>query len=841
MTNLAPPLPCRRPDLVVRPFGEDGLYVVKDPRTGAYYQLGDEEHFLLTQLDGQRDAETIRAAFAERFGQALSDEELQEFLDMAEERGLLQGERQGDKETGRQGDRGTRKQGDKETQGGAIPGAAPFGLRLLYWRKSFFDPDRLFTWLAPKLWFCWTPAFLLFSAGCIVLAAGLLWANRQMLAGSILSSLRWETAVLVWLALMFVTTCHEFAHGLTCKHYGGEVHEVGFLLIFFMPCFYCNVSDAWLFREKYKRLGVTLAGGYFELFLWALAVFVWRLTTPDSLVNYVALAVALACGVQTLFNFNPLLKLDGYYLLSDWLEVPNLQQRAGDYIKGRIRWLLWGAARPEPEPRGRCLLTYGLVSWLYSLAFLCLSLVVMSHILGAWLGLLGLAAVVLLGLLSLRGLLHGFTAGEVRTMILFRHKRTVIWAFLLGGVPAALFVIPMEDRAGGPFQLRPAVRAEVRAPVAGFLQNVCCDEGDRVAPGQLLVRIEVPDLASRLAQTRAEVREVQAKLRLLEVGPRHEEIAEQRRRVERAQAWRDLAKKDLDSARQVLEADLERLDKLIAQYAAELDFAQSSFARAQGLRAKNALSEEEYLEEAKKCRVFRAQGEQAQAETRARQARGCQEAEAERARREKEWADARATLALLEAGTRPEEIEAESARLARLHAEAAYLEALQKQEPVCSRVAGVIATAHLKEKIGQYVGEGDLIAVVVESAGLEAEITLAEQDVEHVRAGQPIELKARALPFATFSAQVDRIAPVAERGDVQGSVTIYCRLSPGAVRGSGAMRGSPDGAVRGSPDPALDALRPGMSGHARIHTGQRSVGQILINRLLRYVRTEFWW
>src|SRR5262249_48297173 len=272
------------------------------------------------------------------------------------------------------------------------PGAAPFGLRLLFWRKRFFDPDRLFTWLAPRTWFFWTPAFLFFSAGSIVLAAALLWANRQSLASSFLSALHWETAVLAWLALLFVTTCHEFAHGLTCKRYGGEVHEVGFLLIFFMPCFYCNVSDAWLFKEKSKRLWVTLAGGYFDLFLWALAVFVWRLTTPDSLVNYLAFLVASACGVQTLFNFNPLLKLAGYYLLSDWLEVPNLQQRAGEYAKGRLRWLLWGAAPPEPEPRGRVLLLYGLVSWLYSLSFLGASLFFLSRVLGARLGLLGLAA-----------------------------------------------------------------------------------------------------------------------------------------------------------------------------------------------------------------------------------------------------------------------------------------------------------------------------------------------------------------------------------------------------------------------------------------------------------------
>src|SRR5262249_53285708 len=88
-------------------------------------------------------------------------------------------------------------------------------------------------------------------------------------------------------------------------------------------------------------------------------VFVWRLTTTDSLVNYLAFVVMTACGVQTLFNFNPLLKLDGYYLLSDWQEVPNLQERSGDYIKSWVRWLPSGPARPEPEPRRRGTLRRG--------------------------------------------------------------------------------------------------------------------------------------------------------------------------------------------------------------------------------------------------------------------------------------------------------------------------------------------------------------------------------------------------------------------------------------------------------------------------------------------------
>src|SRR5262249_13384774 len=148
-----------------------------------------------------------------------------------------------------------------------------------------------------KLWFVWTWAFVVLSLGAILGAAVVAGLSRQELVNSFVDAMRWETLVAVWFTLLLVTVLHEFAHGLTCKHFGGEVHEVGFLLLFLIPCFYCNVSDAWLLREKSKRLWVTLAGGYCDLCVWALAVFVWRLTIPNSLLNYLAWVVLSVLGV----------------------------------------------------------------------------------------------------------------------------------------------------------------------------------------------------------------------------------------------------------------------------------------------------------------------------------------------------------------------------------------------------------------------------------------------------------------------------------------------------------------------------------------------------------------
>jgi multidrug efflux pump subunit AcrA (membrane-fusion protein) len=240
--------------------------------------------------------------------------------------------------------------------------------------------------------------------------------------------------------------------------------------------------------------------------------------------------------------------------------------------------------------------------------------------------------------------------------------------------------------------------------------------------------------------------------------------------------------------------------------------------RAKKLRGNGTVSMDEYVEAEKKCRVFETMVAQTQAQKRVREALGTLEAETELSKREKELADARATLTLLEAGTRVEEIEAERARLARLQEEVRYLEGVRERLPIRSPAAGVIVTPRLKEKSMHFVHEGDIIAVVEEPALLEAEITLAEQDVARVEPGQQVELKARALPFEMLSARVDRIAPAAARGDVQSTLLVYCR-----------------------PENASSELRPGMTGHARVFTGRRSLGGFLLDRTLRFVRTEFWW
>ena len=728
MPDPTTPLPACRADLIIRPLGDDGRFVIKDPAHGEFFQIGESEHFLLERFDGCSDAGVIRAAFVERFGEPLSEDDLNEFIELALSQGFLQSE------AGLHPNHDLPGSVSELRSQNALPGGRQ---SILHWRRSLWDPDRLFSRVAPKIWFFWTRSFLILSAGCILFAMLLIWGNRRELAGGFLGVLKWETAAVGWAALFVVTLLHECAHGLTCKHYGGEVHEIGFLLMFMMPCFYCNVSDAWLFRERSKRLWVTFAGGYFELFLWALAVFAWRLTEPGTLVNYLAFVVLTVCGVQVLFNFNPLLKLDGYYLLSDWLEIPNLHERGHNHFKGHVRRLLWGAPAPLQEPRIGLLRSYGIASWVYSLGFLALVLWAMFEYVRCVLGWLGLAAVAGLALLGLRGLFRGIFGEEVLAMILKRRKRTIVWLAILAALAGTLF-LPFDERQGGPFQVRSAVRVELRAPTAGFVTEVHFDEGDRVSSGSVVIRLEIPDLACRAARNRTDIRQSEARLIALA-----EEVEEQRRRVGRTERWLEQAREDLDRAGRALAEELVRLDRQIDQSRAELDASRAGLERARAALARGVVADEQLREAERRHLVAEAQLAQALAERRTREARGAVEAKLELQRRERDSAEARAAQAVLEAGARAAEIDAERARLDGLREEERYLKGLAEKRAVRSPVGGIVTTARLREKAGQFLREGDPICVVEEPSILEAEITLSEQVVARLRPGQAVALRAR--------------------------------------------------------------------------------------------------
>lgn len=813
-------LPNRRPDLVIRAVANVGRYVVKDPRHGTYFQIGEEEHFLLTQLDGCQSAQAVCQAFELQFGQALPFEELREFVMMAGQSGLLTLPSVGVRNA----------TVSASAASATIPSRAMSGRSrrlgqcVLSWRKSLFDPDWLFTRIEPACRLFWTRGFVLASALCIVLAAIVLWQCRHTLAADLVQLLRWETLLWSWLAVGSMTLIHESAHGLTCKHYGGEVREIGFLLLLFMPCFYCNVSDAWLFPQKSRRMWVTLAGGYFELFVWALAVFVWRGTLPGSFPHDMALLIVLSSGIDALLNFNPLLKLDGYYLLSDWLEIPNLRQRSWTRFQALTRHWLWGAAPPAAVARGRLLATFGAMSWGYSLLVVCLSCFALLRWSGGsdWchFGLLGAG---LLIILTVPALCSDFARGEIGIMLRSRPFRLLCWGGVIGLLMSAVIFLETVDWATGPFTLRAERRSEVQAPVTGFLREVYVDEGDHVEAGQVLFRIEDPDLQTRLGAKRAERDAVAAQLAALQAGTRCVDLLAQQERVAVAQKARDLAERHLQQDREAHAAHSDRLANQVAIARSELKALESNWNRTTTLRTRNAVSASDVDQAEAEWEISRSRLQSVIAEHRAHIAEGVREAESELAICERAFTTERLTLGLMHAGSRTEDIAAQQSRLRQLDFELEELEHVSSRQIVCAPFAGVVLTPQVMNRSGQFVPQGTTICEIADSSQLIADIALPEHHAARVGCGQAVCLQPRALALDEIETSVTRTAVSGQQTvehDPQApcTVSVLCRL-----------------------DLDVAVLRPGMTGHAWINTGQSSILDLVSHRARQLLRTEFWW
>jgi putative peptide zinc metalloprotease protein len=294
-------------------------------------------------------------------------------------------------------------------------------------------------------------------------------------------------------------------------------------------------------------------------------------------------------------------------------------------------------------------------------------------------------------------------------MVRARPFRGLVWTAAFSGTTAVLGFYKIEERATGDFVVRPATRMQVRAPLAAFLKEVAGDEGDHVSAGELVALLEVPDLDSRIAGKHAEVRETEAQLQLLKTGTRQEELDDARQRVERAIHWRDRAQKDLERSQRAVEKNLVRLDHKIAEAEASMKQAIEDVVRWKELHAKKVVTEQQLHEAQTQYKVSKAKLAQARNERSAEESVGTLKAEDELARREKELAEAKAALALLEAGSRREEIEAAEASLARQKEELKFLEEQKQKLPLYSRVDGLIVTQHLKDRIGEYIEQGGVV------------------------------------------------------------------------------------------------------------------------------------
>ncbi|MCA9137843.1 MAG: HlyD family efflux transporter periplasmic adaptor subunit [Planctomycetales bacterium] len=321
----------KRPDLTAsrHRYQGTGYWVLKEPVGLQYFRFHDEEYFILNMLDGHVSLQQIKDGFEQRFApQKITFGDLQQFIGMLHRSGLVISNSPGQGKALRH--RG-RKKKNKENLGKI---ANVFALRF-----RGFDPERILNMILP--WFGWmfTVPALLFFIGLFT-AASLMLATQYETVYARLPTFQQFFAADRWLILAgtmaIVKVLHEFGHGLSCKKFGGECHEIGFMLLVFTPCLYCNVSDSWMLPNKWKRVWIGAGGIYVEMILASLAAFVWFLTESGTTINDLCLNMMFLNVVSTvLVNGNPLLRFDGYYILMDMLEIPNLRQKSTEVLK---RW-----------------------------------------------------------------------------------------------------------------------------------------------------------------------------------------------------------------------------------------------------------------------------------------------------------------------------------------------------------------------------------------------------------------------------------------------------------------------------------------------------------------------
>jgi putative peptide zinc metalloprotease protein len=804
-----PSITLRRDLVVSRQETPEGvLIVLKDPESGRFFRLRELDYFVAQRLDGSRSLDVVAQEVEARFGARPAAAVLEQFAHRLRRLGLL---REGTTEEPRTPGRSTKLRGD-----------------LLYLRLTAFDPDRLLNRLTPKVHFCFTKIFLLASAALITTGVVIALANWDDMGRDLAGLYRVETMLLAWLTIFAVTAAHEFAHAIACKHFGGEVREIGLLLIYFQLAFYCNVSDAWLFPQKAKRLWVTFAGPYFELVLWAVAVITWRVTEPTTLLNAMALIVVVTSGIKLFFNLMPLIKLDGYYLLSDYLEIPNLRTRAFGYLRDRVRRLCT-AVPDEPRgvaPRERVIyVTYGILAGAYSL----LLLGYIAFMVGGFLveRYQGPGAVAYAGLLLAAFRRPLSTAFRKAPALVDRHhfrmssyKRPAIMLGFLIIVLAALIAGRMELKVAGEFKVLPIHNADVRAAVDGIIAEIYVNEGDVVGRGARIARLSDRDARAQLRKTEAEITEKLAKLRLLQAGPRREEIALMQEAVATAQTRLEHARKRYAEAQRVHAEQVARLEVTVAKAQERLDYARRFLDMFKDLRTRDLVASKQVMEAEENVAVRAKELHESRAELQIALADDLAEPRKALAVAEKEAQEAEARLTLLLAGSRGEDIEAAEAEIARLRAQRSHLLEQLELLSVMSPNSGVITTPKPREKIGQHVKKGDLIVEVHEVKTITAEIAVSEKEIGDVKVGQPVVLKARAFPELTFTGIVTSIAPAALKDEQAGREKI--------IR------------VMTETDNRELLLKPEMTGNAKVSCGSRRLIDLLTRRLARYIRVEFW-
>jgi putative peptide zinc metalloprotease protein len=517
-----------RPDLTVRQqrYLGEAYWVVKEPVGLNYFRFHEEEFAILQMLDGHTSLEQIKERFEEEFApQKITYQDLQQFIGMLHRSGLVISESAGQ---GRQ----LRKRRDEKKRKEILGKMS----NIFAIRFRGVDPERFLNWVYPLVKWMFHPAVVFFclalaiSALLLVIVQFDIFRSRLPTFHEFFGRGNW-----LYLAITMgvVKILHELGHGLSCKHFGGECHEIGVMILVFTPCLYCNVSDSWMLPSKYRRAMIGAAGMYVEMVLASTATFLWWFSDPTTLMNQLSLSVMFICSVSTLvFNGNPLLRFDGYYILMDLAEIPNLRQKSTEVLKRFMVHLCLGLEQPEnpflPESNRFLfgLYTVAAVVYRWVVVFsICwfLNKVLEPYglkVLGQVIAAAGFFGLVVQPLWRLGKFFY--TPGRMHKV---KRLNLLTSLAVVGAFLGFVIFMPLPYSVNCAFQIAPSDAAPVYVDVRGQVAAIHVENGALVQAGDPLLTLRNHDLELAVIELEGELRAARERLRGLELRSHVDETA----------------------------------------------------------------------------------------------------------------------------------------------------------------------------------------------------------------------------------------------------------------------------------------------------------------------------
>jgi putative peptide zinc metalloprotease protein len=483
-------------------------YVLQDLASGRFLRFNPTAYRIIALMDGVRTLEDIWRLACERLGDAVpTQDEVLHLLSQLHQANVLLTDRRPDLEELNQ----RRARGKQQKLKQYL--ANPLSLKL-----PLGDPDRWLTRLAT-----WLPqrsgAVLLLAVWGLLVASGatmavLHWqALTEDLAARVFTP---DNALVLWLVFPLLKLIHELSHGLALKWLGRSCHEFGLMFLVLVPVPYVDATEVTALPNKWQRMLVGVAGMMSELAVASLAMWWWT-AAGEGLVKAALHQVVIMAGLTTLiFNANPLLRFDGYYVFSDWLEIPNLGQKANRYLAYLINHRLFGVEGLSPMPltprEAPWLIVYAIGAFVYRI----LVTVGIIFLVAEQYFFIG----VLLGLWSFYGMVPQPLMRQLRYLAaspVLDGRRRRAWLVATAPVVAGLgllLLVPAPSRTLTEGVIWMPEQSQVRAPLPCFGRSILVSPGRVVGKGDALVECNDPELDARHAELEGHARELQSRLNL---------------------------------------------------------------------------------------------------------------------------------------------------------------------------------------------------------------------------------------------------------------------------------------------------------------------------------------